>query len=294
MKKFRNFRIQLVRIFLLGLVCAFFNSTKSVAQQQNAQWAFHLAFEDAMGANDTLWFLLDTAGTYPYSISGLYGEEPIEVDSASFQVWFYHPISDEIFEPYNTFMQPIDDTGFVLGGSIFAQNYALPLTVSWDSTLFTSDVLYEYGGEPINQALINNSYFFFTFQEGNLYTESGWDMTLTDHAEMPYFWWGDGDHFPLSINLSRGPLGTGVGVDEEQKAQFSVFPNPGNDYTILSFPKPVSATLRMYDSEGENFKTTNFTGSRIRLDLSDFTPGIYFIEIQDGKDKRVKKIVVSR
>jgi len=31
--------------------------------QAQPQWRFHLAFEDAIGAKDTLWFLYDTTAT---------------------------------------------------------------------------------------------------------------------------------------------------------------------------------------------------------------------------------------
>ncbi len=260
-------------------------------QQQNAQWSFYLAFEDATGAKDTIWCLLDTAATFPWSISGLYGEHTMQTDSTNFQVWFYHPLSlqnGNSTDRYNTFMNNISDSAAAFSTELFADNYELPIMATWDSSLFTSDVLYEYGGNPINKATLDNEYLFLSGGD-----EYGWDMMQTDHVELPYFWWGSSSQFPLYINLNRGPLNAGVGINDVEKVEFSIFPNPATDYVLLTIPKAIKARMRILDVNGKLVKSDSFSGDRKQVNLGDLENGLYFIEIQDENSTIVKKLVVN-
>src|SRR5690554_6236136 len=127
-------------------------------EQQQAQWSFYLAFEDATGAKDSVWFLMDTSATYPWSISGLYGEELVEPDSGNFQVWFLHPLDLQSGNRYDTWLgRPISEA---FSFELFSENGVMPYIATWDSTLFTADFLYEYG-DPIYKATLDNEYFFF-------------------------------------------------------------------------------------------------------------------------------------
>lgn len=268
-------------------------STKCFAQpQQNAQWSFYLAFEDATGAKDSLWFLLDTAATYPWSISDLYGEVPFEPDSVNFQVWFYHPldfVNGNPTERYNTFLNNIDDDEAALGPELFGTNFELPIILRWDSTLFTADILYEYGGNPINEATLDNDYLFLS--GGG---ETGWDMTQTDHVELPYFWWGSSNQFPLYLVLRRGRLSNELGVNELQQKDFSLFPNPATDYAILKFTRPIAAKLNILDVNGKLVKSSSFSGDRTQINIDDLESGLYFIEIQSEVGRMVKKLVIGK
>ncbi len=147
MKNFELFPHFRVGPFLI-IILFFGNmgSNKCMArQQQNAQWSFYLAFEDATEAKDSLWFLFNTAATYPYSISELYGETQIETETINFQIWFYHPLSyvngNPTIRRYDTFMGNIMDEYAAFSTEFFATNFVLPITATWDSSLFTSEVL---------------------------------------------------------------------------------------------------------------------------------------------------------
>ncbi len=289
LKFFPHFRVGL---FLIATFFSSFCSLKCMAQQQqSAQWSFYMAFEDATGAKDSIWFLLDTAATYPWSISALYGEVPIEPDSVNFQVWFYHPldfVNGNPTERYNTFVNNIDNVEAAWGTELFGTNFELPIVMSWDTSLFTADVLYEYGANPINQATLDNEYLFLSGGD-----ENGWDMTQTDHVELPYFWWGSSSQFPLFFDIVRGPLGSEVGVNDVVTTEFSVFPNPATDYVTLNFPKAIKAQLRILDVNGKLVKSNSISGNRKRLHIGDLESGLYFIEIQDETGIAVKKLVVN-
>ncbi len=118
-------------------------------------------------------------------------------------------------------------------------------------------------------------------------------MTQTDHVELPYFTWGSGNQFPLFFSIERGPLGAGVGIDDKEKIMFSVFPNPAKEYILLSFPKIVTAKLRILDASGKLVKSSNFSGDQKRINIDDLESGLYFIEIQSEAGHQVKKLVVG-
>lgn len=291
MKNFKFFTRLRVGLYIFIAILFSNFSNKCLAQQQNAQWSFYMAFEDATGAKDSIWFLLDTASTVPDSISGLYGEHPIEEDSINFQVWFYHPldyVNGNPTERYNTFLGRITNDEAAFSPDIHSENFVLPITATWDSSLFTSEVLYEYGGNPINKAILDNDYLFLSGGD-----EYGWDMTQTDHVELPHFWWGSGSQFPLFFNIERGPLNSGVGIDDLEKIEFSVFPNPATDYVFLTFPKVVTGKLRILDLNGKLVQSSIFSGVRKRINIGELESGLYFIEIEDKDGSVVKKLMVN-
>ena len=247
-------------------------------EQQNAQWPFYLAFEDATGAKDTLWLLADTASTFYFSVSGLFGEVPIPPDSVNFQVWFYHPAENSMpfdsWNKYNTTVFQIENN-FPIEASIHASNYELPITVRWDSSLFHADVLYEYG-DPVNRAYFDNQYFFL---QSNSWTHE-FELMLDNHAVMPYFWWGSSDHFPLFILITRGP-GDPLGTIQNDEAEFSIFPNPATNHILMEFPESVNADFRIYKADGMLVKSGSVVGDQTKINLDGFAAGLYFVEIQD-------------
>ncbi len=257
-------------------------------EQQDAQWSFYLAFEDATGAKDSVWFLMDTAATYPWSISGLYGEEPLEPDSVSFQVWFLHPLDMQSGNKYDTWLGKPNFEAY--STELFAENGIMPYIATWDSSLFTADILYEYG-DPIHKATLDNEYFFM---QNNSIWYNQYYLTLDDHVEMPYFWWGSSNQFPLDINFERGPLGNDVGLEKMKESEFSIFPNPATSHILMSFTKSVNADFRIYNANGMLVKSGDVVGDEMKINLNGFASGLYFVEIQDENGTLVQKFVVDR
>lgn len=274
------------------MLVTFVHTTSKAQLQQNAQWAFHIAFEDATGAKDTVWILADTANTWYSTISGLYGEVPITPDSINFQVWFYHPAENsypyETWNRYNTFVFPIENN-YPMNSNIEAANYELPIIARWDSSLFAADVLYEYG-DRVNWAVFDNEYFF------GYHSDDGFNLLLDDHAimpGMPDFWWGSRNHFPLWVNIQRGPYPP-LAVDKINDSEFSIYPNPTNSEILISFSKVTNADLRIYNANGMLVKTDEVVGDQKRIDLRGMAAGLYFVEIKDGDRSYVKKVVVNK
>ncbi|NEN24675.1 hypothetical protein G3O08_14300 [Cryomorpha ignava] len=101
--------------------------------------------------------VLDTsAGNTIYDIDPQLGEVPLDSNNGQFRVWRY---LDEELNKTNSYAANISE--LFLETYIYAENYVLPITARWDSSLFRADVLYEYG-DPVNRAYFDNEYFFFS------------------------------------------------------------------------------------------------------------------------------------
>jgi hypothetical protein len=58
------------------------------------QWKFHIAFEDATGAKDTIWCIWDTTATDGSltSVDTAFGEAGVTFDYNVFNVWIYNNV----------------------------------------------------------------------------------------------------------------------------------------------------------------------------------------------------------
>ncbi len=91
----------------------------------------------------------------------------------------------------------IESSAFDFG--IYATNYVYPLTLSWDTTLFFSQVLEETEAGYIFRPTLDNDYFF------NYHNEVGkYHMIYESQVEMPWFGWWSQEHFPLYVSFERG------------------------------------------------------------------------------------------
>ena len=81
-----------------------------------------------------------------------------------------------------------------------------------------------------------------------------------------------------------------VGTNEEAISSLSVFPNPASDYIhITGIDQPVD--VEMYNITGQ--KMAEFRGdSDLRIDLSNFSSGVYQLRLIEGNTVRTERIVV--
>ena len=151
---------------------------------RQAQFKFWLAFEDSIGAKDTLWLYADT-NAITEGIDSLYGEIPLgAIDSNKFHVYYKETTNDSL----NVLTQHPENRWFDI--DIQAQNYHLPITVRWDSSLLRNN------GLPweIKTAFLYNT---FTFFNPNIPGNEVWDLFFTDTFFLPY----DLKNSPLSYYL---------------------------------------------------------------------------------------------
>src|SRR5437868_898060 len=94
----------------------------SVAAQP--QWKFHVAFEDGIGARDTIWFIWDTTAHDMLPTDTVLGEGAVNFNHNVFNVWIYNYDNDSTKTfalSYGTFPSH--------GTQIYAFNYQYPITI---------------------------------------------------------------------------------------------------------------------------------------------------------------------
>lgn len=183
------------------------------AQTQQPQWKFPIAFEDATGAKDTIFFIWDSSATF-YGYDTIWGEYPINIDSSKFNV--YMVIGDGLHYS-KVWAIPFS---YSFEQYIYATTYTYPIKISWDRSLFYSSALYS----PVTCAEMDNEYFF--------YSETicdDFNMFSNDTVMAPAFWWGSGEHFPLFIviNINESCCLNGVAENSSQKKRIPHFTQSG-------------------------------------------------------------------
>ncbi|HBS87163.1 MAG: hypothetical protein A2W91_03010 [Bacteroidetes bacterium GWF2_38_335] len=77
------------------------------------------------------------------------------------------------------------------------------------------------------------------------------------------------------------------------EAEFELFPNPANDYVIVRVPPGESTIISLYNSNGMLCMRTK-TVENYRLNLSGYSPGIYFVGINNTSMNLLKKFFVEK
>ena len=98
-----------------------------------------------------------------------------------------------------------------------------------------------------------------------------------------------------------GLFGTSVSVNDiKNTTQFTVYPNPANDYTsiAISLDKTEKVILTIVDLLGKEISKEEkvlFSGKTTeRLDVSNFRNGVYFINLQVGNKITTQKLVITK
>ncbi|WP_298425777.1 FG-GAP-like repeat-containing protein [uncultured Kordia sp.] len=86
--------------------------------------------------------------------------------------------------------------------------------------------------------------------------------------------------------------GSTLGINEENAEKFSVYPNPAKDYIFVNTTISESYTLTVFDSLGKQVFSQKSQGLQSKLDVSNLSSGIFFLEIRTEKSKTVQKVVI--
>jgi len=82
-----------------------------------------------------------------------------------------------------------------------------------------------------------------------------------------------------------------TGISSQQKATFSIFPNPGNGQVFVNLTKDGIYNLSVSSSQGQQVFSTTISGSQ-HLDLSTLPKGVYFIRVADASSVTIQKMVI--
>ena len=88
-----------------------------------------------------------------------------------------------------------------------------------------------------------------------------------------------------------------VGLEDESLAAFTVYPNPADDYVMISLDDSTvsDATMSIVDIQGRvilSQKLDSRNGINERINTSEMSAGVYFVRIDAGNASNVQKLVV--
>ncbi len=102
----------------------------------------------------------------------------------------------------------------------------------------------------------------------------------------------DFETLPLTIVLE-----TLTGIEQKQAAAFKLFPNPATNHLTISYTPAnnnPAASLKIYNTLGSLLHSQSVESIETNIDVSDYTPGIYFISLsQPGIKPGMQKFIVE-
>jgi len=82
-----------------------------------------------------------------------------------------------------------------------------------------------------------------------------------------------------------------LGVNEIEKSNFKLYPNPVNEELNISFLKDTDGIMTIYNILGEEVLTKNVSGVSNQINVSNLQSGIYLVNITSENSSVTKKVV---
>lgn len=82
---------------------------------------------------------------------------------------------------------------------------------------------------------------------------------------------------------------------KENKTDINVFPNPANDYTIVSYNMEGTSVLELFSQDGRVIRSENLKPGKNQylLRTVSLTAGVYTIKLSGGKKSLSTKLVIK-
>lgn len=232
------------------------------------QWKFYVAFEDGTSQKDTLWMIWDSTATI--NVDTFLGEGPSITDYSKFNVWIYN----NNFDSTKTLALPYVYFPHHTLPDINAFNFTYPILITWDSSLFHANYLPVQSNSYINEAKIDNDFFFL---DNNDIALHAYNMLLTDSAFAPPFSWGSQSHFPMSISITYDPSLT---RNDFNTNNIKVYPNPTHN-TLYVEGVDDAKSITIFNSQGIKLKQLHINNFKeLVIPVNEFSSGIYFIKLE--------------
>jgi hypothetical protein len=238
------------------------------------------------GANDDYGYFIEQANDGGYIITGntnsfdpVYNEVYlIRTDSIGDLVWsktFGLPGNDN----YGYCVQQVNDGGYIVSGI---------------STAFNNNQIYIIKTDANGNSGCN---------EGNAATivNSVSSTVTTSALTIPYSYGTATGNLP---SVSTGNIasaicfGTPTGINEmESENSITVYPNPSRDnFTIQinsRYLKTDVVYLKIVDLTGRCVFKKQIQNTKHVIQNTDFSPGVYFVEVHDGENRIIQKLVIQ-
>lgn len=273
---------------LLLLFCLIGNT--ALAQVQ-PQFKFYLAFEDATGARDTIWVIVDSAANEQISDT-TFGELARLKSFTNFQVFLWSTASGDSI--YNTWADNYGNQNsyfeFPSVPGIRMVNGIYPITMSWDTNLLKNHQL----AFEIKEAWFRNDrtspYYYHFIDEKRLtftYLQGNSDSLVLS---------GNG-HFPMTIKFSKNwPWEVSDHLNEMESFKLSVYPNPAQDQITLKLSgENTSFNYQMVNELGNVVSTGFLRSGNNQIEVNNLASGVYAIVLSDisGKIIKSEKLIIQ-
>jgi|GEM_PF-3776369 len=267
MKKLIPSYFSLVSFSLLSAI-----SDIAVAQDP---FEFYFAFEDAIGAKDTVWYVMDMQATN--SPDPELGEILVDLENGAMNCWIFNS------GPAVGYKKVVFPFSPYIGFELYCNNYELPIVISYDSSLFNSAILLDAFGYTISSAAMSNQFLHLPDQDP-------FNMLVTDECLLAFFSFGDGYHFPIAVTMYSGePLSVST---RNENATFELFPNPSSESTTIQSPDIIQEFI-LRNNVGLMIRRLQPFSERVELNLNGLAAGIYLVEVITEKGRGVQKLVVE-
>jgi len=82
-------------------------------------------------------------------------------------------------------------------------------------------------------------------------------------------------------------------IRKSDGVQLVLFPNPTNDKLHLKSNSPVDECI-IFNSIGQEIVHINIKSDRFEVDVSTFSPGLYYLKVRSGQASTLKKFIVNQ
>ena len=69
--------------------------------------------------------------------------------------------------------------------------------------------------------------------------------------------------------------------------ELSMFPNPANDIVVIDWEAGIYADIVIFDLHGRPIHNFRASGGRKYLDVSNWVPGVYFVQVDGAMTKKL-------
>ena len=147
------------------------------------------------------------------------------------------------------------------------------------------DYLYIYNGPDTSYTQIQGSPFTGTNSPGNFVATNG-SVTFRFYSDVAT----TNPGFIANYQCYYTPY---VGVEESSKIELSIYPNPSSKTINIENNSYNDSKLYIYNSYGKVIESYElYNRSRIKVDISEFSNGIYFIKLNNSQ--KVYNFVVNK
>jgi predicted TIM-barrel fold metal-dependent hydrolase len=97
----------------------------------------------------------------------------------------------------------------------------------------------------------------------------------------------------VPVNQLFTPISTGNSGNLLKTVGFSVFPNPADNSIVISGIEHILDEVKITNIQGEIIYQSKTGANELELNISDWSGGLYFVEVRSMNERFIKKIVVN-